>query len=112
MINLKYSEIQNSGTADLDLTGWQPSAGVACTFPADTTPRTGEALAAASDSATFALANPSFSNSLTGWMRILSRKRETIRITDNTGSKAAEVFYTTEADWTARRIGVPDSWDD
>lgn len=98
----EYVELFNRGTLPVDIGGWELTAGVHFTIPANTVLAAGQYLVIAADAAAFHAAYPSVSNFIGGWAGTLSNSGETLTLSDDAGEARDNVDYTTDGDWATR----------
>jgi hypothetical protein len=103
----EFIEITNTGTFQLNLTGWQFTKGVNFTFPNGTVLPAGGYLVIPANAATFHVKYPAVTAYLDpGWGTLsgLSNGGETIRLVNALGETVDEVSYSSEGEWATRRI--------
>jgi hypothetical protein len=97
----EYIELLNTGTAPVNLTGWQFSRGVSFTFP-NVTLAPGSILVVAANTARFSSKYPGVANVIGNWEGILSNTGEEIELENAAGQRVDLVEYADEGDWALR----------
>ena len=107
----EFIELVNTGTATVNLAGWQFTRGVSFTIPS--VPQAmlgaGQILVVAADATVFAAKYPGVTNVVGGWTGQLSNRVEEIELSDATGNLVDRVEYADEGDWAIRRRGPIDN---
>jgi VCBS repeat-containing protein len=107
----EFIELVNTGTATVDLAGWQFTRGVSFTIPS--VPQAmlgaGQILVVAADATVFATLYPGVTNVVGGWTGQLSNRGEEIELSDAAGNLVDRVEYADEGDWAIRRRGPFDN---
>jgi hypothetical protein len=109
----EWIELKNIGTAAVDVTGWQLTAGVSYTIPSVVVPGGGYLVVAANPAA-FTANYPGFAGTVVGgWTGQLSNRGEGIELHSAIGQVIDRVEYADEGDWSLRRAVGPGSlgWD-
>ena len=102
----EFIELHNTGSLEIDLSGWRISKGVSYIFPENTRLGIDEFLIIAADRLTFRTRYPTFQGKLLGnWIGQLSNSGEMIQLEDSFGKNMDEVSYRDEGDWAVRRVG-------
>ncbi|NIP97240.1 MAG: lamin tail domain-containing protein, partial [Akkermansiaceae bacterium] len=103
----EWIEIHNPASREIDLTGWQITAGVSFTFPPVSISPGGYLVVAANREA-FETLHPGVNAVVGDWTGRLSNRGETIRLTDHTGMEIDRVDYADSGDWATRHPGPDD----
>ena len=108
----EFIELRNTGTASVNIGGWQFTKGVTFTFAAGTTIPAGGYLVVAADRPTFLTQHPCVSNVVGNWSGSLSNTGEDIKLVDALAVTRDAVTYYTEGDWAQRvREATFGGWD-
>jgi len=100
----EWIELLNTGTNNVDLTGWRFTKGISFNFTNVTLPAGGYVVVAA-DVTIFQGNYPGITNVTGGWTGKLSDNGEQIELKDNLGQVADSVTYAGDGDWAWLRIG-------
>lgn len=103
----EFIEILNIGVADVDLTGWQLTGGIALEFPEEIL-AAGERLVVAADRAAIQARHPEIARVLGDWSGKLSNRSEEIELRNPTGHLVDRVVYADEGNWAVRARGPDD----
>ena len=99
----EWIELHNSGTTNVNLSGWRIVKGLQFTFPTNTAIAAGGFLVVPADAATFAAKYPGVANVLPGSAGALDG--HTIELDDKAGQTINSVTYYSDGDWAVRRMG-------
>lgn len=105
-VSAEWIELHNPESADVDVSGWSLSRGVAFTFPAGVTIPAGGYLVVAASPVAFLQARPDFAGAVTGgWTGQLSNSGEKVRLDNAAGTEVDAVTWSDEGDWALRGRG-------
>src|ERR1044071_8968681 len=104
----EWVELLNTGTTNVNLSGWRFTRGVHFTFPTNTTLAAGAYIVVAADAATFAAKHPGTGNVAPGSAGPIVG--HTLELDDVAGQKINSVTYSGDGDWAVRQLG-PVSYD-
>jgi hypothetical protein len=103
--NEEWIELNNTGDAPVNLTGWRFRRGVKFDFP-DVTMAGGEQLVVAAHLATFRSLFPTVTNVVGGWAGQLSDSDEDLELENALGESVNRVYYADAGDWGIRIRGT------
>jgi len=109
-LGAEYIELHNTGSAEVDVSGWMLTGGVEFAIPTPTSIPAGGYLVVAADEATFNRIYGAADNLVAGWTGRLSNKGETIRLLNADRIVVDDVRYSDEGDWGTRRLGPVDGY--
>ncbi|MCU0794917.1 MAG: lamin tail domain-containing protein [Akkermansiaceae bacterium] len=105
----EFIELSNTGSAEVDLSGWSFTRGISMTLPPGTLLPPGERLVVAADTTAFIGKHPTVTRVVGGWIGRLSNSSNNIVLVDSTGTEIDAVEYADDGDWGQRR---KDWWSD
>src|SRR5213593_2945057 len=120
----EYVELFNTGSTNVNVSGWRFSKGVQFTFPTNTFIQANGYLVVAAHRASFLNKYPTVTNvigdyisvrvanvldtSITNFENSLSNGRDTLALDDSAGESIDSVPYADEGDWAIRQRGLND----
>ena len=99
----QWFELQNTGSLQVELSGWTISKGPAFTFPAPTVLAAGAYLVVVADQATFAGLHPGVANVVGWWTGDLGHS---LALSDAAGQVVNDVEFYDQGDWAERVLGA------
>ena len=100
----QWIELHNSGTSDVDISGWEFTDGISFTFPETTMLEAGDFLVVARDAATLASHYPGITI-FGDWSGNLSRSGERLILRDSSKNIVDEVRFYDDGRWSAKSDG-------